>query len=205
MGLAIGVYGTASLTPRLLAGTEPILHYAGLFAMQQRSAERLHALVSDWLDMPVEVVEFAGAWLNLPPDQRTRIGAHGAFCRLGMDAAVGVRAWDPQARFVLRVGPLDRRGFERLLPDQGTLHRLVSLVHAFVGPEVGFAINPVLAAAEVPALRLDSTADPAPRLGWNTWLPAPAGGIGRYADAADAVFEADNIEAYHTDFGRRAA
>ena len=203
--LALTGYATPGLAPRLLSGTEPFLHYAGLFAMRQRSAERLNALVSDWLGMPVEVVEFAGAWLNLPPDQRTRIGIHGAFSRLGVDAAAGVRAWDPQARFVLRIGPLDRAAFERLLPDRVAMHRLVSLVRAYVGFEQGFAINPVLAARDVPLLRLDSTADPAPRLSWNTWLPAPAGSIGQRADASDAIFEAEVIEAQQIDFGRRTA
>ena len=32
-----------------------------------------------------------------------------------------------------------------------------------------------------------------PRLGWNTWLPAP--GLGRRVDAADALFEAEVVEA----------
>jgi type VI secretion system protein ImpH len=193
--LALTGYGTGHLTARLLAGPEPILHYAGLFAMRPRSADRLGAMLSDWLGMRVEVREFAGAWLGLPVDQRTRIGARGVFNRLGMDAAVGVRAWDPQARFVLRVGPLDRAGFERLLPDRLALHRLVSLTRAYVGFELGFAINPVLAAREVPPLRLDRLAEPPPRLGWNTWLPGPPGLVLRRGDAADAVFEAEVIEA----------
>ena len=83
--------------------------------MRPRSAERLGALLSDWLGMQVEVIEFAGAWLSLPPDQRTRIGAFGQFNRLAVDAAAGVRAWDPQARVVLRVGPLDRAGVRALV------------------------------------------------------------------------------------------
>ena len=107
MLLSLTGYGTPHLTDRLAAGDEPLLHYAGLFAMRPRSADRLGALISDWLGMKVEVVEFAGAWLPLPPDQRTRLSAHGAWCRLGVDAAAGVRAWDPQARIILRIGPLD--------------------------------------------------------------------------------------------------
>ncbi len=178
-----------------MAGADPILHYAGLFAMRPRSADRLGTMLSDWLGMHVEVEEFAGAWLSLPMDQRTRIGANGQFNRLAVDAAVGVRAWDPQARFVLRVGPLDRAGFERLLPDRLALHKLVSLTRAYVGFELGFAVNPVLAAREVPPLRLDSNAEPPPRLGWNTWLPGPPGSLPRRDDAADAVFEAEVIEA----------
>jgi type VI secretion system protein ImpH len=204
--LSLTGYGTAHLTDRLAAGTEPLLHYAGLFALRPRSAERLGALVSDWLGMRVEVVEFAGAWLPLPPDQRTRLSANGRWCRLGVEAAAGVRAWDPQARIILRIGPLDLTGFQRLLPDRVALHRLVSLVRAYLGYELGFAINPVLAAREVPALRLDATSDPPPRLGWNTWIPGPAGGFTTRADAADAVFEAEVIEAQQVDWrGREKA
>ena len=58
--LALTGYGTPHLTDRLAAGTEPLLHYAGLFAIRPRSADRLGALISDWLGMRVEVVEFAG-------------------------------------------------------------------------------------------------------------------------------------------------
>jgi type VI secretion system protein ImpH len=193
--LALTGHGTAHLTSRMLISTEPLLHYAGLFAMRPRSAQRLGAMVSDWLGMSVEVIEFAGAWLNLPPDQRSRIGAIGQFSQLSANAAAGIRAWDPQARVILRIGPLDRQGFERLLPDRLALQRLVSLVRTFVGFEIGFAINPVLAADNVPPLRLDATADPPPRLGWNTWLEPVAGGQKRTVDAADSVFEAEIIEA----------
>jgi type VI secretion system protein ImpH len=196
--LALTGFGTPHLASRLPTGTEPILHYAGLFAMRPRSAERLQALVADFLGMKVEVVEFAGAWLNLPPDQRTRIGAFGSFARLGVDASAGVRAWDPQARFVLKIGPLHREAFERLLPDRGALERLVSLVRAYVGFELGFAVNPGLREADIPVLRMDSTADPAPRLGWNTWLPASAGSLKRRGDAWDAMFEAEVVEARPT-------
>lgn len=197
--LALTGYGTPHLAPRLLSGTDPILHYAGLFALRPRSADRLGAMLSDWLGMQVEVVEFAGAWLNMPPDQRTRIGANGMFHRLAADAAIGIRAWDPQARLVLRIGPLDRAGFSRLLPDRMALHRLVSLVRAYLGYELGFAVNPVLAAREIPPLKLDLAAETAPRLGWNTWLPAPPNSAMRQRDAADAVFEAEVIEAQKID------
>lgn len=198
--LALTGYATPHLTPRLAVGVEPLLYYAGLFAGRPRSAEKLAALVSDWLGRKVEVVQFAGAWLPLPPDQRTALAAGrspGAWSRLGVDAAIGVRAWDLHARIILRVGPLDRAAFEALLPDRPGLQRLVSLVRAFLGFEIGFAVNPVLAGPEVPPLRLDPRADPPPRLGWNSWIAAPeAPPLGlRRADAADALFEAEIVEA----------
>ncbi len=176
------------------------LHYSGFFAGRPRSAERLAALVSDWLGRKVEIVQFAGAWLPLPQDQQTAMPQGrwpGAWNRLGVDAAIGVRAWDPQARIILRIGPLDYRSFAALLPDHTGLQRLVSLVRAFLGFETGFAVNPVLMGSEVPPLQLDPTADPAPRLGWNTWVPAPKAPVGGIArrDADEALFEAEIVEA----------
>jgi hypothetical protein len=46
-------------------------------------------------------------------------------------------------------------------------------------------------------LRLDRDADPAPRLGWNTWIPAPEPVIPGIPprDADDAIFEAEIVEA----------
>lgn len=194
--LALTGYATGGLTDRLAAGTAPLLHYGGLFAAHPRSADRLQAMVSDWLGRPVEVRQFKGAWLALPPDQRTRLGAlgfPGQFDRLGEDGAIGVRAWDVQAGIVLRIGPLDRRDFAALLPDGRTLGALVSLVRAYLGFVTGFAVNLVVQAPQVPPLQLRRDADPAPRLGWNTWLDAPPGA--RRHDADDARFEAEVVEA----------
>ena len=78
-------------------------------------------------------------------------------------------------------------------------------MRAYVGFELGFAINPVLSARDVPPLLLDATSDPPPRLGWNTWIPGPAGGITTRADAADAVFEAEVIEAQAANWQEKAA
>jgi type VI secretion system protein ImpH len=205
--LSLTGYGTAHLVDRLAAGRDPLMHYAGFLTTQPRSAERLRALVSDWLGRPVEVCEFVGAWLPLPADQRTRLGGRGIagqFHRLGAapgegddaaraDATIGVRAWDQQAGIVLRIGPLDRADFTALLPDRPLLERLVALVRAYLGFATGFAINPIAAPAGVPDLQLRADADPAPLLGWNTWMTAPAGS--RTKDAAEAVFDAEVVEA----------
>ncbi|PPQ33369.1 type VI secretion system baseplate subunit TssG [Rhodopila globiformis] len=199
--LALTGHATPHIAPRLATGVNPLLHYAGLFAMRPRSAERLGAMLTDWLGTSVQIIEFAGAWLWLPPDQRSRVGVAGSFRQLGIDAALGVRAFSPEARMLLRIGPLSRADFDRMLPDREILQSLVSLVRAFVGPELGFAVNPVLAAADVSradtpgALQLSLDAAVRPRLGWNTWLPIDSGSFLPQRDAADAIFDADAIEA----------
>lgn len=202
--LALTGYGTPHLAPRLTAGTEPLLHYAGLFAMRPRSADRLQALASDWLGRRVEVVQFAGSWLHLAHDQRTALPRGrlpGLWNRLGIDATIGVRAWDVQARVVLRVGPLDRAGFEALLPGRAALGRFVSLVRAYLGFETGFSVNPILTGRALLPLRLGNT-DPAPLLGWNTWMPSPEPRASGERDRNDAVFEAERVEAVQSQGGR---
>src|SRR5262249_26142087 len=116
--LALTGYGTPHLAPRLAVGTDPLLFYAGLFAAWPRSADRLAAILTDWLGRTVEVEQFAGTWLALGPAQMSALPAGdrpGQFCRLGVDAAIGSRAWDVQARIVLHIGPLDLPGFEAML------------------------------------------------------------------------------------------
>lgn len=199
--LALTGYATPGLAERLRAGAAPLRHYAGFFSAHPRSADRLEALASDWLGRPVKVEQFAGAWMALPLEQRTRLPigvSPGAFGQLGLDAAAGVRAWDQQARIVLRIGPLDLAYFERLLPDRPLLRDLVSLVRAFVGFEVGFAVNPVLARGAVPPLGMPCPGEPGaagagPLLGWNTWLPTSSVAP-RRRDAGDALFEAEIVE-----------
>ena len=113
---------------------------------------------------PVEVVQFAGAWLGLPPDQRTRLprrARDGRFNRLGVDAAVGIRAWDVQARIVLRFGPLDRAAFEALLPDGPACGAWFRWCRPSWGCETGFAINPVLRGRPGAAAAPGGRADPA--------------------------------------------
>ena len=191
----VGYAGNGDLAARLGCGTAPLLHYAGFFAVRPRSADRLAAMASDWLGAAVDVRQFVGTWLAVPPDQRSglpRGRGEGSFCRLGVDAAIGVRFWDVQARVMLRVGPLDQAGFARLLPGAGVLGPLVALVRAYLGFETGFAVNLILRRDAVPPLCM-ADGPLAPRLGWNTWLTAPAGS--RLRDPADPVFDADVVEA----------
>jgi type VI secretion system protein ImpH len=196
--LALTGYGTADLANRVAAGADALRQYSGFFSSRPRSAERLQAMISDYLGRPAELIEFAGSWLLVPPDQQTRMPRGripGAFNQLGADAAIGTRAWDQQARFVVRVGPLRRGEFEALLPDQPKLCELVSLIRAYAGWEADFAINLVLEVAEIPPLRMAGSSVPgAPRLGWTSWLPSTTGTLRGRTTADEAMFSAGLVE-----------
>jgi type VI secretion system protein ImpH len=194
--LALTGFGTAHLADRLAAGPDALKHYSGFFAARPRSADRLAAMVSDYLGRHAEIIEFAGAWLTIPPDQQSCLPKGrraGAFHELGVNAAIGTRAWDQQARFIVRVGPLNRREFETLLPDQPKLRELVSLIRAYVGWESDFAVNLVLAVAEIPPLAMGAAAG-APRLGWTSWVPSATGAMRGRTVVDDAVFGATLVE-----------
>jgi type VI secretion system protein ImpH len=168
-------------TPGLMARTgvprDTTLYHAGHLAARSRSAARLAAMLEEEAGAPVWIEEFAGRWVRLPASERTRLagGGRGALsegqhAKLGEGALIGAETWDAQARFVLRIGPLDARRFAMLLPDQPLHGRIAALTRLFVGPDTGFVIAPVLKAQAIGDLRLGAAGG---RLGWTSWLSLP--------------------------------
>ena len=186
----LALLGEASPTLRRPAHErETLLYFAGYFAAWPRSADRLEAMLSEWMGHPVAVDQFQGAWLTLPREQQSRLPRgrdKGQFARLGHDVAVGARAWDAQGRVQIRISGLTLPVFRALLPDQIDSGRLVGLARAYLGPAVEFSINPALRPEAVPALALGKGA----RMGWDTWLTAKP----RRRGGDEARFPASAIE-----------
>lgn len=155
------------------------LFAAGLLAPQTRPAEALARLVALYFAVPARVQEFVGAWLDIPPRARTRLGLPGGASRLGRDAVVGARVFLRHHRFRLVLGPLRLREFLGFLPDGDSRAKLAAMVRRVPGPEMDWDTRLVLRRDEVPATALDGTA----RLGWTSWLPARE----RVRDADDVV------------------
>lgn len=168
-----------------------LFYYGGILTQRPRNAINLRSLLSDYFELPLEVEQFRGQWLEIDPANQTCLGMTGV---LGVTAVAGSRVWDVQSRFRLRVGPLDYTQFEDCLPDREpisqrkTFFMIVHLARQYVGSELDFDIQLVLAAPSVPELKLGALGL-GPRLGWNTWLisHAPA------KDADEAVFEGESV------------
>ena len=189
LAAAVGL-GTPHLGDALASPLQALLYHAGGLSARARSAERLRGMLSEETGSEVRIVEFAGGWVRLRPQEQTRLsapGQPGRYARLGVDAAVGMQVWDPSARFVIHLGPLSLPAFEALLPGAPLHTRLVELVRLQVGLEEDFAFNPVLKAGEVPPLKLGASGRGSARLGWTSWLTAPRP---RRLDAADALLGA---------------
>ncbi|RVT98821.1 type VI secretion system baseplate subunit TssG [Rhodovarius crocodyli] len=162
---AIGML-TGGLSGRVSAAPSVLRYHAGNLSARTRSAERLRAMLEEEIGRPVEIVEFAGGWLRLPEAEQTRLGA--AHSTLGMDMAIGARVWEPQSRFIVRVGPIGRALFDRLLPGEPLHARLCSMIRLFVGPEQDFALNPILSPDALPEPVLSGAAGM--RLGLTSWM-----------------------------------
>ncbi|MBI4696817.1 MAG: type VI secretion system baseplate subunit TssG [Gammaproteobacteria bacterium] len=141
-------------------------HYAGHLANQSRHAEGLSAMVTDFLRVDAEILEFIGEWIAIPEAGICRLGASPETSTLGMNVIIGSRVWASQQKFRVRLGPLSLADYERLLPGGESLQRLVALVRNYLNDEFDWDANLVLRKEEIPEPRLGGHV----RLGWTSWL-----------------------------------
>jgi type VI secretion system protein ImpH len=181
---------TAGLRDRQALPDELLLYYAGHFSHRPRSAVALQQIVADCFQVPTEVRQFQGQWLNLRRADRTQLTSGlrpGGNNQLGVSAIAGVRVWGIENKFRLRLGVLRYAGFCKFLPRCSGHVSLGQLVRFFVGPAFDFDIQLVLAKDEVPRCQLKRSGEM--RLGWNTWLFSASPTV----DVDDAVFACEGI------------
>jgi type VI secretion system protein ImpH len=163
-------FGTRGLRDRLDVDGETTLFYAGVLAQRPHSASALEALLGDYFEVPVKTQQFVGQWLPLALEQRACLSSRGDNRGQVGGAVLGMRFWDQQAKFKIRIGPMTFAAFKGFLPGERSLGRLVQLTRIFVGQELDFDLVLILQAKEVPACRLSKPGPEALRLGWSTWL-----------------------------------
>ncbi len=181
---------------RLAALPDGALRFAGRLAATNRSAPGLAALLGGTLSTRVRIDEFTGRWLVVLPAERSRlvtpphkrrarlgaaVGGGAAPTRLGRGALLGRRVFDPRQRFRLRLGPMDWRHYQRLLPTAdpatarlrpaSTAQRLFALVAEYVEPGMGYDARLILRRDDVPRAKLGARSL---RLGHSAWLPTAA-------------------------------
>lgn len=185
---ALAGYGSPATRDRDRVSDHAKRFFAGHLARSARNAEGLASILEGYFGLPARVEQFALGWLDLPPDQRTRLSAErrpsGA---LGLGTVAGARVRDAQGRFRIALGPMDLDRYHDFLPGGRSLLRLVDWVRNYVGYEFDWELQLVLARDEVPGVRLGLEG----RLGWTAWL-----GVRRAAtDAGDLILAPERTRA----------
>jgi len=172
-----------------------LFRYAGLLAHRPRNAIGLKAILADYFQVPVDVVQFHGAWLQLDEQDRSQLGPLSGNCGLGQTLVIGERVWDVEGRILLRVGPLNYEQFVELLPDETPIPErkgfflLVHLARFYLGPAIEFDVRLELQPGAAPESSLGGLGNPGSRLGWNSWLVSqPPQRV-----VTDAVFRAKEV------------
>lgn len=153
-------------------------HFAGHLARGPKNPEGLIAILSAFFDVPVRVEEFVGSWLQLEPDDQWQLGG---MAGLGQSTSIGQKVWTRAAKFRLRIGPLSIEDYERLLPGGGSLDRFRAIVRNYVGDELDWDLNLVLAGDDVPRASLGGST----RLGHTSWIGSRKEAEETRADAED--------------------
>lgn len=193
--LDVAGLGTAGLAPRVDTAGTPFraaaaAYFAGLLNQQPRSARGLEQVLGELLGAPVAIAQFAGQWLSIPEPLRGRLGKpserraarqSGGPSVLGGGAVIGTRTWDRQAALEIRIGPLSKGAYRRLvagggrrpLAEQPAFQGLRRFLAYYLGTGIQVRLRLVMEAAGVPRLALPAGGDPdgpPPILGIATWL-----------------------------------
>lgn len=163
--------GTRGLDNRQPVPDYSLAFYTGLFACRVRCALSLQNALEDYFGVPVEVIQFAGAWYKLDRPTQTCLerGESTESERLALGAVVGDEVWDEQARVRIKLGPLSLEQYLDLLPT-GSAHASLRALARFYGrDEIDFEVQLVLARNDVPPCELGREDGSAPRLGWLSW------------------------------------
>jgi type VI secretion system protein ImpH len=142
------------------------LFFAGRLSAQNKNAEGLRAILAEDFGVPVEVRDFQGKWIPLPPEARTTLNGNFGGGVLGQSVIAGDSFFLGQSKFRVRLGPLTLAQLRALLPFGKPFRRLQDWVLNYCGREFFWDVQLVLLAAEVPGTQLGHSS----HLGWTSWL-----------------------------------
>lgn len=172
--------GTAHLDRRDALPDRAKLFWAGRLASGTRHPEGLRAMLTGFFRVPAIIREFVAEWVPLPREARCRPGVDPAAALLGESAVLGVAMWSAQHKFRILLGPLSFAEYQRFLPDEQSLAKLMAMVRFYASDALAWDLTLVLRRDEIPQLQPNGRL----RLGLTTWLNTD-----RWADdACDLTF-----------------
>ncbi len=141
------------------------LHLAGLMA-SRRSPAVLVDCLSRMLETAVTIREFLPRWRDIEPSDVTRIGATGAFNRLGQDATLGTRVRRIDDAFRVGLCCRDWQHYKQFMPSNPAFAVVRDTLDTMAPPHLEWQLELAIAEDRIEGARLDGSAP----LGWSAWL-----------------------------------
>ncbi len=168
--LSVAGLGTEGTRNRLDVPDSVLLSHAALVGSRPASVSGLETTLSDFFGVAVRVLPFRGKWLDLDPNDRTRIGGLrvGRNNALGVTTSMGSRAYDPSGGFDLELETSDPDLFASFMPGQPANKAITAMTRVYVGQgmEFGLVIHGKFAERKPPRLRISDQL----RLGWTAHM-----------------------------------
>ena len=143
-----------------------LLRYIGLFSQAPRSALGLKTLLTDALNLPVDILCCLERKAKIPEDQRIQLGA--AVAGLGSDSFLGEELDDRMGKFRIKVGPLDEPNYRAFFPGSALYKKVVMLCDLFVTDPLDYDIEVTMAGRQAKTVCLGS--EQWSSLGLDSWL-----------------------------------
>ncbi|HEY2902242.1 MAG TPA: type VI secretion system baseplate subunit TssG, partial [Polyangia bacterium] len=144
------------------------LFYAATLSNQTKHADGLRGMIGEFFQMPTQIQQFVGDWLELPLSHRWRLGVAGSIGLLGLSSPLGAHTFAAQHKFRVVLGPLDREQFQRMLPGGSSLKRLNAMVRSYTGDQLRWDLKLILHDRVDEPWHLGRS-----RLSWTTWAGRP--------------------------------
>jgi len=175
--------GLPGMENRLSFHERALLPRSGHVSRKPISAVSLEGLITSYFDVKARVDQFASRWYRIEVEDLTLLGQ--ANHTLGEDSIIGSEVELSQFGFRIRLGPLTWEEYQSFLPIGKGLKAVMEMTRLATGAEFDFDVQLVLKADQTPELKLTSSPEQLPLLGWSTWLKSKEFDT----DPRDAVFD----------------
>nr|WP_283163949.1 type VI secretion system baseplate subunit TssG [Roseibaca domitiana] len=167
LGALTGI-GTPALQDRDSLPDSVRLGLTGLLSGRVRSATRLRQCLGHIVEMPFDLEEHVGTWLEFEDEDRTRLGS--AASRLGQDTCLGARSYSLSDKLRLTLHCDSLQTYRAHLPGRAAHRRLADFLKSWLGVTTEVEIALSLPFELVPPTVLGRAGD----LGWTSFTPAAA-------------------------------
>lgn len=152
MRMLAALSGAQSTADDVIDG-ETLAFYAMQIRSRAVSAPLMAGMYAEYFDVPFAVEQLVGEWQDLPAGDQAQLG--GANVDLGCGVLLGQRVYRCDARARLRIGPLDRDGYDRFLPGHSGALRLAAMLALQCGVDMCYEVHLIQRAQDVRGFSLD--------------------------------------------------